>query len=64
MEEFTLEKTVIETEKLRIAKRMQNLIQQPLDGLLYDLDLMPEQCKKTINTIRRLVIEELYKLKK
>ncbi len=35
-------------------------ISQPLEGLLYDLDLMPEQIKTDINNLRRIVIERLY----
>lgn len=37
------------------------IIDQPLEGLLYDLDLLPEQCRTEINNIRRLAVEGLYK---
>lgn len=35
-------------------------IKQPLEGLLYDLDLMPEQCKTPINELRSGVVECQY----
>ncbi len=38
-----------------------SIIEQPLERLLYDLDLMPEQCKSTIANMRRTVVEELRK---
>ncbi|HDY86967.1 MAG TPA: hypothetical protein ENH82_02495 [bacterium] len=38
-----------------------SIIEQPLEGLLYDLDLMPEQCKSTIANMRRTAVEELRK---
>ncbi len=50
-------------EKL-ISEGIREAVQQPLEGLLYDLDLMPEQCKTLINNLRRLVVEELYKQNK
>lgn len=34
---------------------------QPLEGLLYDLDLLPEQCKNDSMNMKRLVIENLHK---
>lgn len=37
------------------------IVKQPLDGLLYDLGLLPEQVKeKSLNHIRMLVIKHLY----
>jgi len=36
-----------------------SVIEQPLEGLLYDLDLMPEQCRSTTANMRRIAIEEL-----
>ena len=50
--------------ELNHKKMIQEIVKQPLEGLLYDLDLLPEQCKAWINNDRRLVIEELYKQKK
>lgn len=41
-------------------KLVDKAISQPLEGLLYDLDLMPEQIKYGINDLRRIVIERLY----
>ena len=38
-----------------------SVVEQPLEGLLYDLDLMPEQCKSTIANMRRTAVEELRK---
>ena len=38
-----------------------SVIEQPLEGLLYDLDLMPEQCRSARANIRRITIEELRK---
>ncbi len=37
-------------------------LDQPIEGLLYNLDLMPEQCKSDTNNLRRLVIEKLHKM--
>ncbi len=34
---------------------------QPLEGLLYDLDLLPEQCKSYRTDITRVIIETLHK---
>ena len=36
-------------------------IKQPLEGLLYDLDWMPEQIKSAINDLRREVVECQYR---
>ena len=36
-------------------------IKQPMEGLLYDLDLMPEQIKSAINDLRREVVECQYR---
>ena len=36
-------------------------IKQSLEGLLYDLDLMPEQIKSAINDLRREVVECQYR---
>ncbi len=44
-------------DKLKIKE----YIKQPLEGLLYDLDLLPEQCKTIINELRNVVIECQYK---
>lgn len=38
-----------------------SVIEQPLEGLLYDLDLLPEQCKNVIANFRRIAIEVLLK---
>ena len=38
-----------------------DIIKQPIEGILYDLDLMPEQCKSDASNIKRLVIRKLYK---
>ncbi len=38
-----------------------SVIEQPLEGLLYDLDLMPEQCRSTTANMKRIAIEELRK---
>lgn len=42
-------------------KEIKKAIEQPLEGLLYDLDLMPEQCKTFINELRSGVVECQYK---
>ena len=47
-------------DKIRVADK---IIDQPIEGLLYDLDLLPEQCKNRTNSYRRIVIERLYELK-
>ena len=39
-------------------KRILKCISQPLEGLLYDLDLLPEQCRTGINSMRRIVVEQ------
>ena len=51
-------------DKLEIAlqEEMQiraSIVEQPLEGLLYDLDLMPEQCKSGTANIRRITVEIL-----
>ncbi len=38
-----------------------SVIEQPLEGLLYDLDLMPEECRNTTANMRRVAIEVLRK---
>ena len=48
------------TQETKLAKGM---IGQPIKGLLYDLDLMPEQCVSWTANAARLVIEILYKQK-
>ena len=53
-------------DKLEIALQQEmqlraGIIKQPLEGLLYDLDLMPEQCKSGIANLRRIAVEELRK---
>ena len=44
-----------------IEKEIEKAIGQPIEGLLYDLDLMPEQIKSQINYLRMGVIEVQYK---
>lgn len=39
----------------------ENYINQPTDSLLYDLDLMPEQCKTKIDKIRSQAVINLKK---
>ncbi len=53
-------------DKLEIALQQEmqlraGIIKQPLEGLLYDLDLMPEQCKSGIANLRRIAVEKLCK---
>lgn len=36
-----------------------HVLEQPLDGLLYDLDLLPEQNKRAIDAMRYRVIKRL-----
>jgi len=38
-----------------------SVIEQPLEGLLYDLDLLPEQCRNATANMRRITVEELRK---
>ncbi len=47
--------------KSKLIKYAQTLIQQPLEGLLYDMDLLPEQRKMKLNDMRGFIVEELYK---
>ena len=60
-------------DKLEIALQQEmqlraGIIKQPLEGLLYDLDLMPEQCKSDVANMRRVAVEvlrrEIERLKK
>ena len=55
-------------EKEWLEKAEKSIINQPIEGLLYDLDLMPEQCKSSHSNVARLVItrlrEEIERLKK
>ncbi len=55
-------------EKKWLKKVEYSIINQPLEGLLYDLDLMPEQCKSNFSNIVRLGIttlrEEIERLKR
>lgn len=51
-----LEIALQEEMQLRVA-----ILKQPLEGLLYDLDLMPEQCKGGIANIRKITVEVLRK---
>lgn len=45
-----------------LQKDAENMIDnQPLEGLLYDLDLMPEQCRSFKTNITRIIIEILHK---
>ena len=47
--------------KYRSNEQFMALISQPIDGLLYDLDLMPAQCRTVVNSVRSEVISELKK---
>ena len=60
-------------DKLEIALQQEmqlraGIIKQPLEGLLYDLDLMSEQCKSDVANMRRVAVEvlrrEIERLKK
>ncbi len=51
-------------KEITVMEIVRKLIQQPLEGLLYDLDLMPEQCITISSNMKRLTIEELYKQNK
>lgn len=42
------------------GKEFDKLFDQPIDGLLYDLDLLPEQCDTTWKSTIRIVIEKLH----
>ena len=46
-------------EKKWLEKAEKSIINQPIEGLLYDLDLMPEQCKSSHSNIIRLVVIKL-----
>ncbi|KKL63073.1 hypothetical protein LCGC14_2178760 [marine sediment metagenome] len=53
-------------DKLEIALQEESqlldaILKQPLEGLLYDLDLMPEQCRNATANMRRITVEELRK---
>lgn len=50
-----------QTKKMDRLEGIKKAIKQPLEGLLYDLDLMPEQCKTPINELRSSVVECQYK---
>ncbi len=36
-----------------------SVVEQKLEGLLYDLDLMPEQCRNATTNMRRIAVEVL-----
>ena len=46
-------------EKEWLEKAEKSISDQPIEGLLYDLDLMPEQCKSSHSNITRLVVTRL-----
>ncbi len=47
----------------KLLEVVKEIIEQPLEGLLYDLDLLPEQCRDGWKDLVRTVVEELYKRK-
>ena len=54
----------MDKSEIALQEEMQlraSVVEQPLEGLLYDLDLMPEQCKSGTANIRRIAIEVLRK---
>ena len=52
----------------RLEEVVDSIIDQPIEGLLYDLDLLPEQCISDRSNMTRIVIEkqrkEIERLKK
>ncbi len=48
-------------QEIELAEFIAKVVRQQIEGLLYDLDLLPEQIKTQINDRRRLVVEELHK---
>jgi len=53
------------TEEEKLEKIVGVMINQPMEGLLYDLDLLPEQCGNDRMNMRRIVVErQAIKIKK
>lgn len=44
-----------------LQKIASDIVKQPLEGLLYDLDLLPEQCRNDTNNMKRIIVENLHK---
>ena len=53
------------TGEEELEKIVDVMISQPMEGLLYDLDLLPEQCGNDRMNMRRIVVErQAIKIKK